>query len=55
MNNLEIKELEENCKKENFAPFDDRVPSSDNEKFVWDEHTIEIAKNWLKQHHNYGY
>jgi hypothetical protein len=42
-----IKDLEERCRKANFAPFDDRFPS-DNSEFEWDEHTIEIAENWLK-------
>lgn len=47
---LAIKDLEERCRKANFAPYDDRLPVHDYE-FEWDEHTIEIAENWLKQHH----
>jgi thymidylate synthase len=41
--------LEERCKLANFAPFDDRFPDGDG--FKWDEHTINIAEDWLKQHH----
>lgn len=46
----DTKDLEERCRKANFAPYDDRLPVHDYE-FEWDEHTIEIAENWLKQHH----
>jgi hypothetical protein len=41
--------LEERCSLANFAPFDDRFPDGDD--FKWDEHTINIAEDWLKQHH----
>ena len=41
--------LEERCNLANFAPFDDRFPDGDG--FEWDEHTINIAEDWLKQHH----
>jgi len=41
--------LEERCKLANFAPFDDRFPDGDG--FKWDEYTINIAEDWLKQHH----
>jgi len=41
--------LEERCNLANFAPFDDRFPDGDG--FKWDEHTINIAEDWLKQHH----
>lgn len=44
-------ELEERCKKANFAPFDDRV-ITDWDYFVWDVNTIQIAEDWLKQHHH---
>ena len=49
--------LEERCSLANFAPFDDRFPDGDDFKwpdgddFKWDEHTINIAEDWLKQHH----
>ena len=43
-------DLEERCEKANFAPFDDRV-ITDYNYFVWDTNTIQIAENWLKQHH----
>ena len=50
---LKIKErelsLEERCCLANFAPFDDRSPAGDD--FKWDEHTINIAEDWLKQRH----
>lgn len=46
----DIKDLEERCKKVNFAPYDDRLPVHDYE-FKWDEYTILLAENWLKQHH----
>lgn len=45
-----IVDLEERCKKANFAPFDDRVVGR-YDYFVWDVNTIQIAENWLKQHH----
>jgi hypothetical protein len=41
--------LEERCSLANFAPFDDRFPDGDD--FKWDEHTINIAEDWLKQRH----
>jgi thymidylate synthase len=41
--------LEERCTLANFAPFDDRFPDGDG--FKWDEHTINIAEDWLRQHH----
>jgi thymidylate synthase len=41
--------LEERCNLANFAPFDDRFPDGDG--FKWDEYTINIAEDWLKQHH----
>lgn len=41
--------LEERCNLANFAPFDDRFPDGDG--FKWDEHTINIAEDWLRQHH----
>jgi thymidylate synthase len=41
--------LDERCKLANFAPFDDRFPNGDC--FKWDEHTINIAEDWLRQHH----
>jgi len=41
--------IEERCNIANFAPFDDRFP--DGNGFKWDEHTINIAEDWLKQHH----
>jgi hypothetical protein len=46
-----VVDLEERCKKANFAPFDDRV-IIDYNYFVWDINTIQIAENWLKQHHS---
>lgn len=46
----DVKDLEERCRKANFAPYDDRL-NIDNSEFKWDAHTIEIAENWLKQHH----
>jgi len=49
-NSAYIKELERRCAKANFAPYDDRFPIDDSE-FKWDKHTIDIAENWLKQHH----
>lgn len=45
-----IVDLEEQYKKANFAPFDDRVVG-DYDYFIWDANTIQIAENWLKQHH----
>lgn len=41
--------LDERCILANFAPFDDRFPDGDG--FKWDEHTINIAEDWLRQHH----
>lgn len=43
-------DLEERCKKANFAPFSLRVPE-EGEYFVWDEETIQNAENYLRQHH----
>jgi len=51
MESDKIKDLEERCKEANFAPYDDRVPSDESE-FKWDEHTIKIAEDWLKEHHS---
>lgn len=48
--NYDINDLEERCRKANFSPYDDRLPVHDYE-FEWDEHTIKIAEDWLKQHH----
>lgn len=45
-----VVDLEERCKKANFAPFNDRVITDWN-YFVWDANTIQIAENWLNQHH----
>lgn len=42
-----IKDLEERCRKANFAPFDDRIPFASNKKIEWDEHTVDIAEGWL--------
>jgi hypothetical protein len=47
-NTYDIKDLEDRCRKANFAPYDDKLTIHE---FVWDEHTIEIAENWLRQHH----
>lgn len=38
--------LEDRCKKANFAPFDVVVPKP-NDKFEWNERTVNIAENWL--------
>jgi hypothetical protein len=46
-----VVDLEERCKKANFAPFSLKIPK-EGEYFVWNEETIQNAENWLKQHHN---
>lgn len=43
-------DLEERCKKVNFAPFSLSM-SEKYPYFVWNEETIQIAENWLKEHH----
>jgi len=40
-------DLEERCKKANFAPFSLRVPQ-EGEYFAWNKETIQNAENWLK-------
>lgn len=46
---LYLRDLEDRCIKANFAPYDDRLPVHDY-VFEWDEYTIAIAENWLKEH-----
>ncbi len=41
-----IFDLEERCKKANFAPFSWTISKKYNH-FVWDQETIKIAEDWL--------
>jgi hypothetical protein len=53
LHNIEyIEDLEDRCKQSNFAPYDDRFPVEDYSNFIWNEHTIKIAEDWLNKLEN---